>query len=457
MPSAAPTIADLVASVAGPVRRPDDPAYRRATAGFNLAHQPCPAVVVEAVCESDVVAAVRYAAAAGLAVTTQATGHGLRGDLAGTVLVTTARMSGVRIDPRRRVAVVCAGTRWRAVIDAAALHGLAPITGSSASVGVVGMALGGGVGPFSRAHGMIADRVVRLRIVTADGRVRDVDADRDPELFRAVRGTRGAFGIVTELEIELVPITRFHGGGLFFPAASAARVLHAWREWAPGLPEAASSSLALLALPPDPALPPPLGGTYVAHLRFAHLGTAEEGAALVAPMRAVATPLVDAITELPAAAIDAVHMDPLAPVPVVEQGCSVRELPVDAADEVLALAGPDAGSPLTVVEFRLLGGAVARRPENAPAASGRDGAFTAFAAGIPVDPEHAAAVRVRAAAVVDALAPWSARGLLNFVGEAGPERIEGLWEPAEWARLRAIKAVVDPAGVFTSGETPDLG
>jgi FAD/FMN-containing dehydrogenase len=457
MTAVSPTVADLAASVAGAVHLPGDPGYGPATAGFNVAHRPAPAVVVEATSESDVVAAVRFAAATGRAVATQATGHGLRGDLEGTVLVTTARMSSVRVDVARRTAVVTAGARWRDVIDAAAPHGLAPITGSASSVGVIGMALGGGVGPFSRAFGMAADRIVRLRLVTADGSVRELTAERDPELFWAVRGARGAFGIVTEIELELVRIVRFHGGGIFFPAGSAATVLHAWREWAPSLPEQASTSIALLALPPDPALPEPLRGQYVAHVRFAHLGSAEEGDALLSPIRAAATPLVDTVAELPFAAIDAVHMDPATPLPVYELGCSVRALPAEAVDAVLALAGPDAGSPLMMVEFRLLGGAIARRPAHAPSAPGREGAFTVHALGIPTDPQQAAAVRERTAAVVAAVEPWSARGMLNFIGSAGLERFGALWEPAEWARLRAIKAKVDPAGVFTTDQIPDLG
>jgi FAD/FMN-containing dehydrogenase len=127
------------------------------------------------------------------------------------------------------------------------------------------------------------------------GEVRHVDPGHHADLFWAVGGGKGDFGIVTDIEFDLVPVARFHGGAVFFPPASTADVLHAWREWAPNLPEDTTTSVALLRLPPDPALPEPVRGQFVVSLRFTHLGTAEEGAALLAPMRAVATPLMDRV------------------------------------------------------------------------------------------------------------------------------------------------------------------
>jgi FAD/FMN-containing dehydrogenase len=150
----------------------------------------------------------------------------------------------------------------------------------------------------------------------ADGEVRHVDADHHADLFWAVRDGKGDFGIVTDIEFDLMPVARFYGGAVFFPAASTADVLHAWREWAPSLPEDTTTSVALLRLPPDPALPEPVRGQFVVSLGFAHLGTVEEGAALLAPMRALATPLMDLVDEKPYAAVDAVHMDPTAPMPI---------------------------------------------------------------------------------------------------------------------------------------------
>ncbi|GAA4686666.1 FAD-binding oxidoreductase [Pseudonocardia yuanmonensis] len=445
-------VAALAAAVAGPVLQPGDPGFAEEVAGYNVAYTPAAAVVVGATSTADVAAAVRFAAAAGLRVAVQATGHGLTGELFGTVLVTTRRMDAVRIDPLNRRAVVGAGVRWRAVIDAAAPHGLAPLNGSSSAVGVVGYTTGGGLGPLARRYGFAADHVRRFTLVTADGSVREVSENSqgaDADLFWAVRGGKGNFGIVTEMEFDLVPVSRFFGGALFFAADDAAAVLHAWREWAPGLPEDATTSVALLRTPPDPALPEPVRGRFVVAVRFTHLGPAEEGTALLAPLRAVAGPVLDTIADLPYPAIDAVHMDPTEPMPVWDRGTALGALPAEAVDALLAVAGPQAEVPLAMVEVRLLGGAVARRPEVPNAVAGRDAAFSVFTVGVLAGPP-AEVVAASAAAVVGCVGPWSCGSLVNFLGQAGPARVGALWSDDDRARLLAIARRFDPAGVFAT-------
>ncbi|MGY1637489.1 FAD-binding oxidoreductase [Geodermatophilus sp. SYSU D00742] len=437
----------LAARVSGPVLLPGDAGFAAEVAGFNLAHPPRPAVVVGATGPEDVAAAVRWAAGAGLAVTVQATGHGLVDDLAGTLLVTTARMTELTVDPAARTARAAAGVRWRQVIDAAAPHGLAPLSGSSSGVGVVGYTLGGGLGPLGRRYGFAADAVRRVQLVTADGAVTTVDAASDPDLFWAVRGGRSAFGVVTALEFDLVPVTGLHGGGLFYAGPAASDVLHAWREWTAALPEETSTSVAVLRLPPDPALPGPLRGQTVVHLRFAHLGPADEGKALLAPMRAVAPALLDTVTDLPFTAVDAVHMDPTEPMPTHDRGTLLRELPAEAVDALLAVAGPQVDVPLAMVELRQLGGALGRPAAVPNAVAGRDAAYSCWALG-PMAGPAAAVVPAVAASVVERLAPWSTgRSLLNFRGTPGPG---GVWDDADLARLRAVRDRVDPAGLFAA-------
>lgn len=402
-----------------------------------------------ATCAADVAAAVRHAARTGRTVSVQATGHGLLADLDGSVMVTTRRMTGLTVDPVARVVRVEAGVRWREVIDAAAPHGLAPLNGSSSAVGVVGYTVGGGLGPMARRFGFAADHVTRMTIVTAEGEVRTVDPQHDPDLFWAVRGGKGNFGIVTEIEFALMPVTRFYGGGIFFPGDTAPALLHAWRSWAPALPEDSSTSVALLQLPPDPALPEPLRGRSVLHLRFTHLGTAAEGAALLAPMRAVAAPLLDLVDEMLYAAVDAVHMDPTAPMPCSDRGTALGDLPAEAVEALLAEAGPGSGSPLALVELRLLGGAISRPPRVPSAVTGRDAAFSVYALGVLAGPS-AELVAARAAAVVDALEPWARGGLVNLLGPAGPERVGRLLDDRDRARLHEVKRRYDPAGTFSS-------
>src|SRR5688572_10922006 len=234
--SVPPGVDELARAVTGPVLSPGDPRFADEVAPFNVAHQPRPAVVVGATSTADVAAAVRWAADRGHTVAVQATGHGLTGSLDGAVLITTDRLDTVVVDPASRSARVGAGVRWRGVIDAAAPHGLAPLSGSSSGVGVVGYTLGGGLGLLSRQYGFAADHVRRAELVTADGAIRAVDAETDPDLFWALRGGKGNLGIVTELEFDLVPVARLYGGGIFFPGGSAPEVLHAFREWTTTLP-----------------------------------------------------------------------------------------------------------------------------------------------------------------------------------------------------------------------------
>lgn len=428
---------------------------------FNLARTPSPAAVVGATSADDVAAAVRWASLRGRPAAVLATGHGLQSDLAEAVVVSTRRMSGVTVDPVARTARVGAGARWSQVIEAAAPHGLAPLNGSSSRVGVVGYTLGGGVGPMARRYGFAADHVRRVRLVTADGAIQEVDATSDPELFWAVRGGKGSFGIVTEMEFDLVPVSTLYAGGIFFPAAASADVLHTYRQWVATLPEETTTSVALLRLPPDPALPEPLRGQFVVHVRFAHLhsgpaaparGFAAEGAGLLAPMRAVATPLLDLVGEMPYAAVDSIHMDPTEPMPVWERGAGLRELPAAAVDALLAAAGPEVDVPLIMVELRQLGGALARPAAVPNAVAGRDAAFSVLALG-PMAGPLAPVMPAITQSVVDRLQPWASRGgLLNFLGPAAPARVGRLWDDPDRARLLRAKRRVDPDGVFSTGQ-----
>jgi hypothetical protein len=236
------------------------------------------------------------------------------------------------------------------------------------------------------------------------------------------------------------------GGGIFFPGAAAATVLHAWRQWAPTLPGEAGTSVALLRLPPDPALPPPLRGQFVVHLRYSNIGDLAPALELIAPMRGVAPVLADTIDELPYPAVDAVHMDPTSPVPAYDHGVGLRELPAEAVDTIVATAGAESGSAVTMVELRLLGGALAG-PAPAGAVPGRRNAFQAYVLGVPAGPA-APLVPAQVGAVVDALAPWRDAGVPNFLGVGGAADFARLWPAPERARLAGVARRYDPQGLF---------
>ena len=438
---------ELARQVNGTVLDGSDPAAANEIAAFNSAVTHRPAVVVAARTASDIAAAVRHAGAEGLRVAVQATGHGASTPSDGTVFVSTKAMQGVHVDRVARRARVEAGVRWRSVIDAAAPHGLAPLSGSSSGVGVVGYTLGGGMGHLARRHGFAADHVRAVELVTADGEVRTVTAESDPELFWAVRGGQSSFGLVAALDVDLVPVPEFFGGAMVFTADAVEKVLHAFSAWAPTLPEEVTTSVALLRLPPLPEVPPPLRGVVSLAVRFGYAGPPERGEALVAPMRRVATPVLDSIGPMPFAAVDGIHMDPTEPMPAVARGGLLRALPEGAVETLLAVAGPGVEVPLAMVELRLMGGALARPAEIPNAVAGRDGAFSVSVVA-PAPPPLAQVAPALATGVVEALAPWSTgTTLVNFGGSDGAA-LTRAWAPDVLERLRAVKASVDPDDVF---------
>ncbi|MGA6175251.1 FAD-binding oxidoreductase [Streptomyces sp. NPDC012600] len=432
----------LVAQVRGEVLTPEDAGYEEELAGFNrigLAdHRPH--VVVAARATADVRAAVSFAAELGLPVGVQATGHGTAAPARGGVLVSTRRMNAVTVDPLTRTAQVEAGARWHQVIARAAAHGLAPLNGSSPLVGVVGYTLGGGLGPLGRRYGYAADLVTRIEIVTADGALRQVTRDRHPDLFWALRGGKGNFGIVTRLRFGLVPVRRLYGGGLRFPGEQAGRVLDAWRWWTATAPEEMTSSVALLRLPDAPDVPELLRGRLTAHVRIAFTGGAEEGERLVRPLRASGTALADTVAEMPYAEVADIHQDPTHPLPYHERNIVLRELSADALDTLLRVAGAGSSCGDLMVELRHLGGALLRPAEVPNAVGARDGAYTLATLSPPGTPD----------AVLRAMEPWgTGRRYLNFLaGEDTAGAAEECFDPGTVARLARVKAEFDPGNVF---------
>lgn len=440
-------------SITGPVLRPADPGYATEIATCNPAAPRRPGIVVGAQSEDDVVAAVAGAGADGLPVGVKGAGHGSTADPAAPVLLSTRRLDAIAVDPRSRTARVGAGATWAQVLAAAAPHGLTALAPSSTRVGVAGYTLGGGLGLLGRRYGFAADHLHRLRLVTADGRPHEIDADRAPELHWALRGAgRSGFGIVTELEFALFPLTRLYGGGIVWPAAAAADVLHTWREWAPTLPDEAGTSVALLRVPRAAGWPAPLHDRTVVHVRFTGADVdATSGDALLAPLRTIGTPLLDEVGELSLTATDAVHRDPAAPAPVHDGGAALRELPAAAMDALLAAADVDVASPLTTVELRVLGGALGRPPAVPDAVAGRGAAFALHVQGRLVEPV-ATAVPGAVATLLDAVAPWSLGDTLpTFAGAGEPT---GLWSPRDRARLRLLRQAVDPQGMFAAPAPP---
>lgn len=443
----------LRAAVSGAVFAPGDPGIGEETVAYNAAIIHHPEVVVGAADEADIQAAVRFAVEAGLPVRVQATGHGAVVPVEDGLLIVTRRMNRVSIDPQTRLATLDAGVVWSDVLAAGAEHGLAPIIGSSPGVGAIGYSLGGGLGPLVRSHGATVDWVRGFRLVTADGEVLTVGPDEHPDLFWGLRGGKGGFGVVTQMTIELAPLRTLYGGGLFFEGAeNIERALTSWAKWTADAPASVTTSAAVMHMPDFEMVPPPLRGRTVLHLRVAYPGPAEEGARLIEPLRSSAPVYIDAVAEIPAAAMGSIHNDPEQGVPNWIYATALASADAELVGELLGLLGSATESPFLMAELRHLGGAAVPAAGHESAAGGRDAAFMLTL--LALNPQTFEEVAPLAAAAVVAKAQrWLAPVTnVNFAGNpADPEVFARVWDEPTHARLAEIRRTYDPAGVFSFG------
>jgi FAD/FMN-containing dehydrogenase len=441
--------AALVTAVAGSVLLPGDSGYDDERAVFNLNHELLPAVIVVAQRAIDVQAAVAFAAGQHRPVLVKATGHQVVGTAQGAVLITTHRMNEVAIDPVRRTAKVGAGARWADVVQKGAESGLAPLNGSNPTVGVVGYTLGGGLSPtLGRSHGYAADHVRSLDVVTADGELRHVDAESDPELFWALRGGKGNFGVVTALEFGLFQVSRLYGGGIYFPGERMADVLRVWTAWLPDTPETMISSFAALRLPPLPQVPKPLRGVFAVSLRIAYDGTAEDGERLIAPLRAIAPAILDTVADMPYTAVASIHDEPTEPLPYYERSIMLREFPAPAQDKLVELVGPHSQTTMWIAELRALGGAWDREPAVPNAVATRGLPYVLLGVEVGPLPEEQR-LKESIAALLDGMAPW--QGERRLVNNLAPEEVNdavAIYGPERYERLAGVKKTYDPLNMF---------
>lgn len=447
------TFEALDASITGTVVTPADPEWDAARQAWNLAVDQRPAAVALPESAEDIMAIVDFAQANGLRVAPQGTGHNagpLRELLDETILVKTERMRGVGIDAEARIARVEAGALWMDVTGPAAEHGLAALAGSSPDVGVVGYTLGGGVSLLARRYGLAANNVAAVELVTADGQHVRADHEHHPDLFWAVRGGGGSFGIVTSIELELKPITEVYAGVMFWPQSRAREVLQTWRIWTEqNLPDEILSVGRLLNVPPLPEIPEPLRGRSFVIVEIIYVGDQADGEELIEPLRAL-RPEIDTIATVPVTALSHLHMDPPQPVPGSGDGMVLGQLSAGAIDDFVDSAAGDAGSALISAEIRHLSGALARPAPEHGALAAIESPYLMFAVGMAPTPEAAAVVESQVDGVKAALAPWRGKhDYLNFVERKVSARS---FYPNEitYRRLRAVKAKYDPADMVQS-------
>lgn len=444
-------------AIAGRIATPADADWDQARLGWNLVADPRPSAVAFVENGDDIAAVVRFAAENGLRVSGQGTGHGAAalGSLEDAILIKTERMRGVEVDAGAGTARVEAGVLSVELAEAAQAQGLSSLPGSSPDVGVTGFHLGGGLSWFGRKYGFACNQVLAIELITADGEALTVDADNDPDLFWALRGGGGDYAIVTALHIELVPIEDAYAGAFLWPAEVGADAVRLYRDWAAGVGDSVTSVVRFLTPPDIPDVPEPLRNTPLLTIDGACIGSREEGEAAFAPLLEIGEPMMSTFDQVPPAALCRIHMDPEQPVPGLGHHTVLRELPDEAIDVFVSLAGPASGTPLLLTELRQMGGAMGRPDENGGALSHLDAEWAMLGIGMPMTPELGQAIDGQLDRLLEELSPWRADGgYFNFAERACDA--DAILPAEVCARLADIKRQWDPGGRIVANHAVSL-
>ena len=436
-------------TIRGRIVRPTDEGWDAAHEAFNTRVDQRPEAMVFPADEADVVTIVNYAREKGLRIAPQATAHnaGPLGELDGTLVVQTSDLQSISIDPVAHRVRVGSGVKWEKVAPQLSDHGLAGLHGSSPDVGIAGYSLGGGIGWLARKYGMQTNSVTALELVTADGEFRRVSAHNEPDLFWALRGGNGNFGVVTAIEFAVYPVEELYAGAMFFPFERASEVLHTWRELLPTFPEELMTWANILHFPPLPEVPEPFRGASFAIVMGAYLGEEADGRDLLRRIRDLG-PELDTFAMVPPIALGDLAMDPPDPLPATSGHELLEELPASLIDEFLSIAGPDSdsGPSLTLFNLRHMGGALARKSPGAGARATLPGEVSLFTLAVVEDDEAAQAADRRIARLMAAAQPHRAGHYPNFVEE--PADASAFFDAETWNRLREVKAAYDPQDLF---------
>jgi FAD/FMN-containing dehydrogenase len=444
-------VADFAAGISGGVLSAADPAYDAARKVWNATVDRRPALIARCLTSSDVQAAVRFAAAHGMLVSVRGGGHHIAGNAVaeGGLMIDLSAMRAIAIDVARRTARVDAGALLADLDREAQAHGLAVPLGINSTTGVAGLTLGGGFGWLSRRYGMTIDNLLGASVVTADGSLRRVSADAEPELFWALRGGGGNFGVVTSFEFQLHPVgPELYAGLVVYPFAQARQVLRAWRDFTRNAPDELSVWTVLRKAPPLPFLAAAAHGTDVVVFPLVYSGAVEAGERVAAAVLQFGTPVASALGPTPYAAFQQAF-DPLLTAGGRNYWKSNNYSTLsDAALEVLVDAAAHLPGPECEIFVAQLGGATARVAPAATAFVGRDAHYIMNVHGRWSDARDDDKVRTWARLVFEAAAPHATgSGYVNFLTEDEAERVAASYG-ANHARLRAAKRRFDPANLF---------
>jgi FAD/FMN-containing dehydrogenase len=446
------TLGELEATLRGRLVRPADPDYDQARAVWNAAHDRRPALVIRCAGTADVVRAVEFARSEGLTVAVRGGAHSVAGfsTCDGGVVIDTSPMKGIQVDPASRRAVAQPGLTWSEFDHETQAFGLAVTGGLVSSTGIAGFTLGGGLGWLLRKCGLTCDSLVSADLVTADGQLVTASEHEHPDLFWALRGGGGNFGVVTSLEYRLHPVGPLvFAGPVFYGGASAVQVLRGWRDLAATMPEELTTLANILVAPPVPFLPEAAHGQMVVGILGVYAGPVEDGAKAAQPLRTLAEPLADLMGPMPYSAMQSL-LDPLWQAGAQNYFTSalLDRLDDDAIDTLLAqhAAGQ---APVRELHLHHAGGAMARVPAADTAFAHRDAPYVVNVIARSPDrtgfEEHAGWAR----ATHQAMEPWSTGGAyVNFTSDPEEDRVRASYPPDTYARLVAAKDRYDPTNLF---------
>jgi FAD/FMN-containing dehydrogenase len=425
---------------------PDDPAYDQARTIFYGGFDRHPAVVIRPGDAGEVARVVALARESGLELAVRGGGHSLAGHSTtdGGIVLDLRDMNALDIDPQQRTAWAQTGLTALDYTTAAAQHGLATGFGDTGSVGIGGITLGGGIGYLVRKHGLTIDSLLAAELVTADGQLLRADAQTHPDLFWALRGGGGNFGVATRFQFRLHPVSTVVGGLLLLPATP--EVIAGFVAEAQAAPEELSTIANVMPAPPLPFVPQEHHGRLVVMAMLVYAGDPQAGEWAVAPFRALATPLADMVRPMPYPEVYPPEEDDYHPTAVA------HTMFVDQVDRAVAetIVGYLQASDATVrvVQLRVLGGAMARVPADATAFAHRASRIMVNVAAFYDGPADRAVRQRWVAEFASALQQRDTGAYVGFLGEEGQARVRQAYPGSAWERLAAIKGRYDPANLF---------
>ena len=441
------SIPELRTALLGEVIAPNDLNYESARLVVNAAVDRRPALIVRPADPADVALAVSFARANGLELAVRGGGHSFagHGTSDGGLILDMSNMRALHVDPQRRIAWAQAGLTAGQYTAETARHGLATGFGDTGSVGIAGLTLGGGIGWLVRKHGLTIDDLLAVELVTADGERLQVDSERHPDLFWALRGGGGNFGIITRLQYRLHEIDTILGGVLILPASPG--MLRSFIAAAEDAPDELSTIAILAAVPPLPSVPSEHHGQPALMVRLAYAGDLEHGQEAIAPLRALATPLADAITPMPYQQMYAAEGPSPERIRRATRSLFLDDFDGNAAATILdrVQVRPSA---MSGVEIRVLGGAMARVPADATAFAHRERRLmVTFGAGYQ-DPAQTASHETWVADSLAAMRPAAHGVHVSFLADEDTARVHEAYPEETYQRLAAIKRRYDRTNLF---------